>query len=162
MTLNDIIEDMLAAGSIRGSIRIGATDDYPSGARLIIQGATEEYATHHDARGMPVMVWVYDKPTDPATPAQMTQRARVTAAAWAIKTLALTGLERVLKAAAERKLTAQQAAMRDVLRHPDLMGVPWDNFISIWDNGFTAWQPPPGIAWDAGLSWYDDGDAEWT
>lgn len=162
MTLNDIIEDMLAAGSIRGSIRIGATDDYPSGARLIIQGATEEYATHHDARGMPVMVWVYDKPTDPATPAQMTQRARVTAAAWAIKTLALTGLQRVLKAAEQLQLTAQQAAMRDVLRHPDLMGVPWDNFTSIWDNGFTAWQPPPGIAWDAGLSWYDDGDAEWT
>lgn len=162
MTLNDIIEDMLAAGSIRGSIRIGATDDYPSGARLIIQGATEEYATHHDARGMPVMVWVYDKPTDPATPAQMTQRARVTAAAWAIKTLPLTGLQRVLKAAAELRLTAQQAAMRDVLRHPDLMGVPWDNFVSIWDNGFTAWQPPPGIAWDAGLSWYDDGESEWT
>lgn len=162
MTLNDIIRDLLAAGSIRGAIRIAPTAELPDGATIIIQGTSPEFATHADAFGEPVMCWVYEKPNDPATPAQMTQRARVTAAAWAIKTLALTGLQRVLKAAEQLQLTAQQAAMRDVLRHPDLMGVPWDNFISIWDNGFAAWAPPQGIAWDAGLSWYDDGDAEWT
>lgn len=162
MTLNDIIKDMLAAGSIRGSIRIGATDDYPSGARLIIQGATEEYATHHDARGMPVMVWVYDKPTDPATPAQKAQRAKVSAAAFAIRTFSQTIINKVFTATIKRSLTAQQAAMRYALTHPDLRGVPWDGFEAVWDDGETRWTPPDGEPWDAGLSWYDDGEAAWA
>mgnify|MGYP000868721242 FL=1 len=162
MTLDDAIRTTLAAGAIRGAIRLGPTTEHPSGCRIIIQGATQDNATHRDAFGAPIMVWVYDKPTDPATAGQLAQRARVTAAAYAVKTCALTALQWVTEAAAKLRITAQQAAMKYALTHPDLRGTPWDVFASIWDQGATRWTPPSGEPWDAGLSWYDDGAAAWT
>lgn len=162
MTLDEAIRTTLAAGAIRGAIRLGPTVEHPSGCRIIIQGATADNATHKDAFGAPIMVWVYDKPIYPSTPAQLTQRARVTAAAYAVKTCALTALQWVTEAAAKLRITAQQAAMKYALKHPDLRGVPWDGFASIWDAGETSWKPPSGEPWDAGLSWYDDGEAAWA
>lgn len=162
MTLDDAIRATLAAGSIRGAIRLGPTTEHPSGCRIIIQGATPDNATHRDAFGAPIVVWVYDKPTDPATAAQRAQRARVTAAACAVKTCALTALQWVTGAAAKLRITAQQAAMKYALTHPDLRRVAWDGFASIWDAGRTSWLPPGGEPWDAGLSWFDDGESEWT
>ena len=162
MQITDIITDLLSAGSIRGAVTVAPTDEHPNGCRLIIQGATQDNATHWDAFGLPVMVWVYEKPIDPATASQVAQRARVTAAAYAVKACALTALQIVASAARTLNITAQQAAMRYALKHPDLRGVPWDQFASIWDAGETKWTPPSGEPWDAGLSWYDDGAAAWT
>lgn len=162
MSIDDIITDVLRAGSVRGAITVAPTDEHPDGCRLIIQGATRDNATHWDAFGLPVMVWVYEKPLDPATAGQLAQRARVTAAAYAVKACALTALQAVASAARTLNITAQQAAMRYALKHPDLRGVPWDQFASIWDTGVTKWQPPSAEPWDAGISWYDNGAAEWT
>lgn len=162
MQITDIITDLLSAGSIRGAVTIAPTDEHPNGCRLIIQGATQDNATHWDAFGVPVMVWVYEKPIDPATAPQLAQRARVTAAAFAVRTCAIETLPQVEKAARELNITEQQAAMRYALRHPDLRGTPWDAFNDVWDHGATRWTPPSGEPWDAGLSWYDDGSAAWT
>lgn len=162
MQIADIITDLLSAGSIRGAVTVAPTDEHPNGCRLIIQGATQDNATHRDAFGLPVMVWVYDKPLDPATAPQLAQRARVTAAAFAVRTCAIETLPQVEKAARELNITEQQAAMRYALRHPDLRGAPWDAFNDVWDGGDTRWTPPGGEPWDAGLSWYDDGSAAWT
>lgn len=162
MTLDDAIRTTLAAGAIRGAIHLGPTTEHPSGCRIIIQGATPDNATHRDAFGAPIMVWVYEKPIDPATAGQLAQRARVTAAAYAVKACAIGALQQIQSAARALNITAQQAAMKYALTHPDLRGTPWDVFASIWDNGETRWTPPPGEPWDAGLSWYDDGEAAWT
>lgn len=162
MKIADIITDLLSAGSIRGAVTVATTDEHPNGCRLIIQGATQDNATHWDAFGLPVMVWVYEKPTDPATAPQLAQRARVTSAAFAVRTCAIETLPQVEKAARELNITEQQAAMRYALRHPDLRGTPWDAFNDVWDHGETRWTPPSGEPWDAGLSWYDDGSAAWT
>lgn len=162
MTLDEAIRTILAAGGIRGAIRLGPTVEHPSGCRIIIQGATPDNATHQDAFGAPIMVWVYDKPTDPATPAQQAQRAKVSAAAFAIRTFSQTIINKVFTANIKRSLTAQQAAMRYALTHPDLRGVPWDGFEAVWDDGATRWTPPDGEPWDAGLSWYDNGATAWT
>lgn len=162
MKITDIITDLLSAGSIRGAVTVAPTDEHPGGCRLIIQGATQDNATHWDAFGLPVMVWVYEKPIDPATAGQLAQRARVTAAAFAVRTCAIKTLPQVEKAARELNITEQQTAMRYALRHPDLRGTPWDAFNDVWDHGQTRWTPPSGEPWDAGLSWYDDGTAAWT
>lgn len=146
---------------LRGSLRLPPQPGQTAPRSVIVQGATEHNATHHDAAGKPILI--YDKPqqTDPRRPAQLAQRAKMGRALAAWHAMTPEQREQFRQDAVRRRITIYQAAISFLLLH-DAAGVTiWDNGATIWDGGTTRWDQTTATNWDNRETTWDGGSTQW-